>query len=201
MDTKFSNAINTTIQDVREKIDNISEEIVMIPAVLSRNVNGEVSTLTPLSDSVVNNYSNNLLTPDNSAYSVKLALEYIARMGLNTGLQSALNGGEIKELLDNLNGENEITILGNTTMLMNTIDGDIISNETTIENDGLTLIVKDRVIVKVFNDNMFTVTREGITITGISDSRSKDFAKIEVDLSTDGLVELNKFIANYNTIF
>lgn len=201
MDTKFSKAINKTIQDVREELDNASEEIVLIPAVLSRNVNGEISTLTPLSDSVVNNYSNNLLTPDNSAYSIKLALEYIARIGLNTGLQSALNGGEIKELLDNLNGENEITLIGNTTMLMNTIDGDVISNETTIENDGLTLIVKDRVIVKVFNNNIFTVTREGITITSISNPRSKDFARIGVDLSIDGLAELNKFIANYNTIF
>ena len=140
MDTKIVNAINKVIQDYKDKTYS-DEELMLIPAVIRKYDNGKISTITPLARDVMDNYNNNMLTPNNAAYTVKILMEYIARVGLNTGVEATFNGDEFKEIIRNLDGEESVTLLGNSEISMNTTDGEVKGNCTEISREGLALII------------------------------------------------------------
>lgn len=200
MDTKMVNAINKVLQDYKDKIYP-DEELVLIPAVICKSNNGKINTISSLSKDVMNNYNNNRLTPNNAAYTVKILMEYIARVGLNTGVMAAFNEDEFKEIICNLDGEESVTLLGNSEINMNTADGEVKGNRTEISREGLALIVDGKAIIKIVGDNIYTASKSGINVTGIENGRFKDSVDILIPLNKSGVKELDNFISSYNTIF
>lgn len=200
MDTKIVNAINKVIQDYKDKTYS-DEELVLIPAVVCKSDNGRISTITPLAKDVMDNYNNNMLTPNNAAYTVKILMEYIARVGLNTGVEATFNEDEFKEIISNLDGEESVTLLGNSEISMNTTDGEVKGNCTEISREGLALIIDGKMIIKIVGDNVYTASKSGINITGIENGRFKDSVDILIPLNKSGVKELDNFISSYNIIF
>lgn len=200
MDTKIVNAINKVIQDYKDKTHS-DEELVLIPAVVCKSDNGRISTIATLAKDVMDNYNNNMLTPNNAAYTVKILMEYIARVGLNTGVEATFNGDEFKEIISNLDGEESVTLLGNSEISMNTTDGEVKGNCTEISREGLTLIIDGKMIIKIVGDNIYTASKSGINITGIENGRFKDSVDILIPLNKSGVKELDNFISSYNIIF
>ena len=127
---------------------------MLIPAVICKSDNGKIGTITSLSKDVMNNYNNNRLTPNNAAYTVKILMEYIARVGLNTGVVAAFNEDEFKEIICNLDGEESVTLLGSSEINMNTADGEVKCNCTEISREGLALIINGKTIIKIAGDNI-----------------------------------------------
>lgn len=200
MDTKIVNAINKVIQDYKDKTYS-DEELVLIPAVVCKSDNGRISTITSLAKDVMDNYNNNMLTPNNASYTVKILMEYIARVGLNTGVEATFNGDEFKEIIRNLDGEESVTLLGNSEISMNTTDGEVKGNCTEISREGLALIIDGKTIIKIVGDNIYTASKSGINITGIENGRFKDSVDILIPLNKSGVKELDNFISSYNIIF
>ena len=174
---------------------------MLIPAVVCKSDNGRISTITSLAKDVMDNYNNNMLTPNNASYTVKILMEYIARVGLNTGVEATFNGDEFKEIISNLDGEESVTLLGNSEIVMNTSDGEVKKNCTDISREGLTLVIDGKMIIKIVGDNVYTASNSGINITGIENGRFNDSVDIIIPLNKDGVSKLDKFISSYNIIF
>lgn len=200
MDTKIVNAINKVIQDYKDEIYS-DEELMLIPAIVCKSNNGKIGSINTLGQDVMNNYNNKRLTPNNAAYTVKILVEYIARVGLNTGVMAAFNGDEFKEIICNLDGEESVTLLGNSEINMNTANGEVKCNCTEISREGLALIIDGKTIIKIVGDNIYTASKSGINITGIENGRFKDSVDILIPLNKSGVKELDNFISSYNTIF